>query len=262
MGNRFTASSASISVDSESNSHGSHGAESVNSVLIELLDRFNRREIPATWAFHDPAEALIATRIAAHSVKHEIAILDDAVAVHSQFSRAYLLNGVGRRIRAAAAAGISISTLAVFDDWQPANIDLLTKFGLAMIRGHRPLEREASCAVKYTRGIQGICYGLSYAPTSCLVDGGKWLANRMQLRQVLRTIDRAIDRGEHCHIRIDAATLAEGDAAESLRAVDRWLRHLAQLRDGGQVSISTLRETVQQARPKRAIAAHSILRAA
>src|SRR4029077_16301285 len=126
-------------------------------------------------------------RIAAHPLKHEIAILDDAVAVHAQFSRAYLLTGIGGEISAAAASGISISTLAVFDDWQPANVDLLTKFGFAMVRGHRPLARSAHSTVKCTRGIQGICYGLSYAPTATVVEGGKWLANRFQLRQVIRS---------------------------------------------------------------------------
>ena len=143
MAVRLHASCVSISIDSESDSHGSHRGETVTSVLTELLDRLNHHEIAATWAFHDPAEALLAERIVAHPLGHEIAILGDAAPAQSQFSRAYLLNGLGRRMQTATAAGFSISTLAVFDDWQPRNTDLLVKLGFSMVRGQRPLRRES-----------------------------------------------------------------------------------------------------------------------
>ena len=87
MGIPLHASSVSISIDTESESRGANRAESLNSVLIELLDRFNRREIPATWAFHDPAEALLVAHIVDLRLAHEIAIMDDRIAAPSQFSR-------------------------------------------------------------------------------------------------------------------------------------------------------------------------------
>jgi hypothetical protein len=262
MAVRLHASSVSISIDSESDSHGSHRGETVASVLTELLDRLNHHEIAATWAFHDPAQTLLAERIVAHPLGHEIAILGDAAPAQSQFSRAYLLNGLGRRLQTATAAGFSISTLAVFDDWQPRNTDLLVKLGFSMVRGQRPLRRESQGALRSRRGIQSISYGLSFAPAAAMIVGGKWLANRLQLRQLRRMVDRALERGDHCHLCIDAAALAEGDISDTLRMVDRWLRRLAELRDAEQLTIATLCNAGQKIRPKRQVAAHSILRAA
>ena len=56
--------------------------------------------------------------------------------------------------------------------------------------------------------------------------------------------------------------MAEGDIADTLRMVDRWLRRLAELRDAEQLTIATLCNAVQKIRPQRPVAAHSILRAA
>jgi hypothetical protein len=262
MAVRLPTSTVSISIDSETDSHLSNRNPAVGSVLAELLDRCGGYEIAATWAFHNPAEELLAARIAAAAVAHEIAVFDDSASAHSQFSRSFLINGLGRRIRAAAAAGFTISTLAVFENWQPRNVDLLTKFGVTMVRGRRPLRRDGHGALRMSRGIQGICYGLWHVPSSSAVSGGKWLANRLQLRQVCRAIDRAIDRDEHCHLRIDAAALAEGDISDTLRTIDRWLRQLAQWRDSGRIGVVTLRDTVGKISPRRPAAAHSILRAA
>ncbi|HEY2880790.1 MAG TPA: hypothetical protein VGJ15_00100, partial [Pirellulales bacterium] len=175
------ASSASISIDSESDTRRADRGDTVTSVLAELLNRFEQFEIAATWAFHDPARTALARQISHRPSAHEIAVLDDATTAHAEFSRSYLLNGLGRRIQSASAAGITISTLAVFDDWQPRNVDLLTKLGLTMVRGCEPLARNVHGTVRAKRGIQSICYGLSYAPTATVVHGGKWFANRLQV---------------------------------------------------------------------------------
>ena len=236
MAGRLHASSVSISIDSESDSHGSHRGETVTSVLTELLDRFNDYEISATWAFHDPAETLLAERIVAHPLGHEIAILGDAAPAQSQFSRAYLLNGLGRRMQTATAAGFSISTLAVFDDWQPRNTDLLVKLGFSMVRGQRPLRRESQGALPLRSRNSKHFVRTFVAPAAAVIVGGKWLANRLQLRQLRRVVDRAhgarrslpfvhrrrgAGRGRYCRHIADGRSLAAASRRTARRrAID------------------------------------------
>lgn len=242
----------SISIDVDSASPADH--DRTQSLCIELLDRFNKRGVAASWALANPVHGALSREINPGRPDHEVALLA-AEKPHSPESRAQIVERVVRPIKRAAAAGIFISSLGAVGRWRPQHVDLLAKHGITVIRGP---SRHGSAA-----RIEPVCYAMWQVPVAVDIRGGGWMANHAQLRLARRAVGLTMRDGGFCHLRIDAAALAKGDAACSLRTVDRLLRDLIQIRDAGQIVIETLRDTAVRLAPKRILpAARSILRAA
>ncbi|HTQ37908.1 MAG TPA: hypothetical protein VMJ32_02710 [Pirellulales bacterium] len=261
--NSATASArafVSISIDADAISPNSDGSpqqsDAVQSVIAELLSRCSQQQMPTTWAFRNPS-ATAARRITDSGPGHELALLSEATLAKADLSRGDVMQAVVRPLQAAAEAGQSITTLAVPYAWQPQHIDLLTKYGLTVIRTPHVFSSHT------TTGIRAVCYGLWQVPVSAVLHNSRWMANFGQWRCMRRAIDQTVLQGGWCHLRIDAASIARGDAACGLRTVGRLFQYLYQLRTGGQIVLETLRGTATRLAPKRAVAAaQSILRAA
>ncbi|HEY2880812.1 MAG TPA: hypothetical protein VGJ15_00210 [Pirellulales bacterium] len=250
-GTRSAKAFASLSIDADS------GAAGAKVVIAELLDRLQQLRIAASWALTDFAVAPMMQRNAECAMGHEVALLSDAALAKADLSRTDIMQCVVRPLQLAADGGINISTLAVGYAWQPRHIDLLTKYGLTMIRTPHVFSSRT------TTGVRAICYGLWHVPVSASMKGGGWMANLSQWRIARRAVDRAIQDGGWCHLRIDLASLATGDAICGMRTIDRLLRHLVQLRSTGHIALETLRDTAARLTPRRSVAAaHSILHAA
>jgi hypothetical protein len=226
-------------------------------MMSELIGRCNQHQISATWAVRDVAGSALLARLASSLVSHEMALLADPSVTGEEISRSDLLNYVARPLQLAAAKNISISTLAIAAAWQPRHIDLLTKYGITLIRTPHVFSSHT------TTGVRAICYGLWQVPVAATLYGGGWMANLSQWRFARRVVERSILRGGWCHVRIDTKGLATGDVVCGLRTVDRLLRHLQQLQSAGHIAVETLRDTAARLTPKRSVAgAQSILRAA
>jgi hypothetical protein len=255
-----TRSFVSISIDADVVSTESDKvappAEAVRAVVAEIMTRIDQARMPATWAYCDPARST-ARKIAESAAGHELALLSKAALANAEYSRSDVMQTIVRPLQMATEAGLSISTLTVPFAWQPKHIDLLTKYGLRVIRTPHVFSSQT------TTGIRAVCHGLWQVPVSAVVQNSHWMANLGQWRNVRRAIDQAVLQGGWCHLRIDAASIARGDSSAGLRCVGRMLQHLHALRNAGQIAVETLREAAVRLAPKRSVpAANSILRAA
>jgi len=251
--------SISIDVDAGSSTAdiaASNQTDAIHSVIGELTAHANQSRIPATWAF-SPATTPAIRQIANSPVGHEMALLADVALAKPELSRSDIMQAVVRPLQSAAEEGMTISTLAVPFAWQPRHFDLMTKYGLTVIRTPHVFSSHT------TTGIRAICHGLWQVPVSAILQNSGWMASIGQWRCMRRAIDQAVQHGLWCHLRIDAASIARGDAGAGLRAVARLFQHLHQLRSTGQISTETLRNAATRLAPKRnALSAQSILRAA
>ena len=162
-----------------------------------------------------------------------------------------------RPLQMATEEGLSISTLTVPFAWQPKHIDLLTKYGLKVIRTPHVFSSQT------TTGIRAVCHGLWQVPVSAVVQNSHWMANLGQWRHVRRAIDQAVLQGGWCHLRIDAPSITRGDssAAALCRAHAAVPLYSAQCRPDCRGDAA--RKAAVRLAPKRsAPAANSILRAA
>ncbi|HZZ28420.1 MAG TPA: hypothetical protein VFE46_10500 [Pirellulales bacterium] len=235
----------------------SFDADAPESFIHELVAACNRHNIPASWAVPDGSIGRQISLLAASSLPHEVAVLADASVTHSDITRTELLNRVARPLQLAAGEGIKISTLAVSDAWQPRHVDLLTKYGVTVIRTPHVFSSRT------TTGVRAVCYGLWQVPVSATLQSGGWMSTFSQGRVVKRTVERAMLHGGWCHLRIDVASFAASDVAAGRYAIVRLLGQLQQLQLAGHIAVETLRDTVIRLTPKRsAAAAQSILRAA
>jgi len=259
-GSTPTRSFVSISIDADVVSaemdKGAPSAGAVRAVASEIMSRIEQARMPATWAYYDPASSA-ARKIVESAAGHELALLSKSALANAEYSRSDIMQTIVRPLQLATEAGLSISTLTVPFAWQPRHIDLLTKYGLTVIRTPHVFSSET------TTGIRAVCHGLWQVPVSAVVQNSHWMANLGQWRHVRRAIDQAVLVGGWCHLRIDAASIARGDSNAGLRCIGRMLQHLHALRNAGQISVETLRQAAVRLAPKRSVpAANSILRAA
>jgi hypothetical protein len=196
-------------------------------------------------------------QVAGSPVGYELALLFDPTLAKAEFSRSDIMQTVVRPLQSAADAGIAISTLALPHGWQPKHVDLLTKYGVTIIRTPHVFSSQT------TTGLRAVCHGLWQVPVSASLQNGRWMANLGQWRTMRRAIDGAVQQKGWCHLRIDAGSIARGDVASGLRTVGRMLQYLHQLRTSGHIAVETLRDAAVRLAPKRNItSAHSILHAA
>jgi hypothetical protein len=253
--------SISISVDC--------GSAQARAAFHEILSRFNHHRVAATWSIADPANCIDISTITRSSPGHELALLAPETDSAESLTRAAFVSQIVRPLQSAVKANIPISTLAMTSDWRAQHLDLLTKYGIKMIRcqsvvgsAERQMRRPSLAIWQPDRPRQ-ICFGLWHSPISATLRGGGWMTQHADLRLATRSINQAIQTGAFCHLRIDADALAKSDRAASLKAVEHILQYLSTLRAAGHATIRTLRETVVFLQPRRAVSpAHSILRAA
>jgi hypothetical protein len=251
----------SISIDADSppdsSNHASWQGNPVRSIIAELVAQSNQMRMPATWAFSASTITPSMQQLVDGPLGHELALLSDPKLAKAEFSRSDIMQTVVRPMQSAADAGIAISTLAVPHAWQPRHVDLLTKYGLTVIRTPYVFSSQT------TTGIRAVCHGLWQVPVSAGLQNGRWMANLGQWRYMRRAVDCAVQQGGWCHLRIDAASIAHGDVASGLRSVGRLLHHLHQLRSGGHIVVETLCGAAVRLAPRRNVtSAHSILHAA
>jgi hypothetical protein len=253
----------SISIDIDAASHGSDRVSTlseqmsaVESVTAQLIAHTDQSRTPAIWAFSNFAMPAV-RRIADSPIGHEMALLSDAKLATGELTRGDIMQSVVHPLQAAEELGHEVTTLAVPHAWQPRHSDLLTKYGVTVIRTPHVFSSHT------TTGIRAVCHGLWQVPVSVSVQSSGWIANLSQWRNVRRAVDFAVCDGGWCHLRIDAASIACGDVGAGLRNVARLLQHLHQLRSAGHISVETLRGAAMRLSPKRnAAPAGSILRAA
>ena len=251
----------SISIDAggaaDGSGHTSPQLDSKGSIIADLVAQTNQFRMAASWAVSASTLTPAMQKLVDGPVGHELALLSDATLAKAEFSRSDIMQTVVRPLQLAADAGIEISTLAVPHGWQPKHVDLLTKYGVTMIRTPHVFSSQT------TTGLRAVCHGLWQVPVSASLQNGRWMANLGQWRYMRRAIDGAVQQGGWCHLRIDAGSIARGDVANGLRTVGRMLQYLHQLRSSGHIAVETLRDAAVRLAPKRNVtSAHSILHAA
>ncbi|MCC7084666.1 MAG: hypothetical protein IT427_06635 [Pirellulales bacterium] len=235
-----------VSINAEAATNSASSAEATESVVIELYDRFQKQQLPATWMVSDPIRHSLVGRIAG-SNSHELALAIEATSHANQSPIAQLLQ--------CRRAGLHITTIAENPQWRQRDVDLVAKHGITIIRG--------STSQSGTHSIQGVRYGVWRVPICATLHGGGWMPYFAQLQRLRRALDRGIWKLGIWHACIDAPSIARADAAIGLRMVERFLAHLNHLKLARSIEVVTLRETVIRLQPKRTItAATSILRAA
>src|SRR5262245_35341249 len=128
MTNQHSGGVVSISIDVETGwKDGSPCAtpgfrDLIESTAGELIDRFNKHRIAASWTFRNPGNCAIAAALFKSSSHHEVALSADEVASRSDSSRSDLMRSVVRPLQSALDAGMTISTLASTTDWRPRHI--------------------------------------------------------------------------------------------------------------------------------------------
>ena len=250
----------SLSIDTESTqTEPSVSSDALDSVLIELLDRVVKHRLHATWALDDLSRRRAVERIA-RAVHQELAITGQRCVAPSDPRP---LSAV-RRLIHGRQAGLDISTVTHDPSWGAWDIDLLAKHGVSVIRAASGSAGSARpIASDNSRTVQTLRYGLWYVPISGTLSGSGWMPFFTQLSRLKRAVDQTVRERGWVHLRIDAVSLARADVAGGLRAVERLLRYLDQLRSSGRIEVETLCESAIRRQPKRTTAAAtSILRAA
>jgi hypothetical protein len=229
----------SVSIDTAPASKNSAiSADAIDSVVVELFDRFQKQRTAATWIIEDPKRHLLTDRIV-RSSSHEIAYAGGTISQILECQR----------------AGIEISTVAENSAWQQPDIGLLAKYGITVIC--------RAVIARPSHSIQPIRYGLWAVSVSGMLPSGGWAPYFAQLQRLRTVVGKSVQQPGICHVRVDAATIAHGDVASGLRAIERLLADLKTLEQSRKISVVTLREAAIRLQPKRSLpAARSILRAA
>ena len=222
---------------------------SMADLLIETLRDF---DLAATWAVADPAVSAATAVIRAADAAHDVAVLGDHTWIGPQAGRTRFARELSRRVLAAEAALIDVSTLVVRETVLSDHLDLLVKYGITAVRDTRTMRLN----VPY--GAEPVRYGVwRMGATHCLGDaadgrlGAGWA--------IRRGLARAAARSEACHLVIDAARLSCAGTGTP-RKLQQVLRRIVKLRDREQVSVRTMAQTVRSLTPAHvAMPARSIL---
>src|SRR5262249_20883776 len=103
--------------------------------MADLLAQFNRHNIAAAWITSDPAKAPLVAAIVGSRAAHEVGLLaGHAEALDCNLSRNQFFTTVIGRLQMAAKKQIPISTIGLSSAWLPQHLDLLTKYGVSIVR--------------------------------------------------------------------------------------------------------------------------------
>jgi hypothetical protein len=254
-----------ISVDVAADAQASHNdaiaADTVAVIeatrwLLSLLDELR---LPATWFLAGPAASVLRSHVANAAARHEIGLLVSESS-QSQQARLEFSRNLDRRILAARASGIEITSLATREPKQIEHLDLLVKHG---IRAVRQCDRGNTGNSGRRSGwpvVSTLRFGITSLPaTLSACDPSRWpgWATGWEMR---RQIASAAQRRQYCHLTLDIHSLLNARARRLLRTT---LRAAARRFDKPACRIETISALAESlmARPI-ARGAQSILRAA
>ena len=231
----------------------------LDSIAGPLIDAFNCYRLPATWGLADPARSPLVARLRQLPGEHEVAVLGEAAWLGSPLSRADFGSELSRRVLAARAAGLSISTLmpsgAILDD----HLDVVLKYEISAVRGVVDVHGRAARPAQPNP----LHYGLWEVPAALSLPGSShWLPGGGLGWKARRQIDRAATNGTVFHLVIDAAAFATAGAS-ALKTLHRVLRHAEHRLDDRRIDVLTLAALAERlSPPRRGVASKSILRTA
>ena len=229
--------------------HGIHEAAERTVKLFEHL------RVPATWAVAEPASSTSAADLTSTDDSHEIALLGEPNWVGQKADRATFSRELARRLAAASANGMRVTSLVPHGVLVDDHLDLMVTNGMTAVRGvvdSAGISRRPAKPHPLYFGLWELPGSLRLPGNSSLVPGGGrgWHACKM--------LNQAVDRGELIHLVVDLPQMADrGRMAE--RTLARVIRFAARLRDDGRLQIGTLAETASilsdatQSIPQRSI---------
>jgi hypothetical protein len=188
--------------------------------LLQLLDQCR---LPATWFLAGPGTNVLRSQVIGAVVKHEVGLLVVESGGDS-LGRLEFRQNLQRRVLAARAAGIEITSLAAKTSRRIEHLDLLVKHGIRAVRaGVGPTAGRPSgwSAVSTLR------FGISSLPTTLeAADGSRW-QHWIKAWENRRHITAAARQCQYCHLALDIRTLAKSGAREALRQTLRVASRLA-----------------------------------
>ncbi len=228
-------------------------------VCRRLVELFVRYQFPATWFAAEPASWTGRSVLPYSGPSHEIALLGSADWANPGVARGQFAAELDRRLLAARAAGVSVTTLALSGGALSEHHDLLVKQGISMIR-------PASIGLRQRGWMpqpSALRHGLWQTPVCVQIPSPQtWLPLSLVLFWIRRAMRQAAESSAVLHLSIDAARLAVGQE-RGFKMLERAF-HLArhwQLK--GQLSAGTLAQlALRLGRRRRSSPARSILRKA
>jgi hypothetical protein len=225
--------------------------------LLALLDECR---LPATWFFTGPGTSVLRSHVVGAKTKHEVGLL--ALEAGQGSGRLQFRQSLQRRVSAARAAGIEVTSLAASTNHRIDYLDLLVKHGIRAVRfsspqiggGGLPPRQMGWSAVSTLR------FGISSLPATlqlCVGSGWRLWIKNWELR---RQISAAAAQRHYCHLALDVHDLAQTKAREALR---RALRVASRLVGSNQFQAETVSSVAASLMARPTVpSARSILRAA
>ena len=220
--------------------------------LLHLLDQCR---LPATWFLAGPGASVLRSQVVGAVVKHEVGLLV-VERGRDSLGRLEFRQSLQRRVLAARATGIEITSLAAKTSRQIEHLDLLVKHGIRAVRLGKPTAGRPSgwSAVSTLR------FGISSLPTTLEAASGSRWQHWIKGWENRRHITAAARQSQYCHLALDIGALANSGARAALRQTLRLASRLAVAQQIQAETVSTVASCLM-ATPSTP-RAQSILRAA
>jgi hypothetical protein len=249
----------SIDVDPHTSTLDLSGQRQKHDFCRRMIELAAKEGIAATWALADPANSPLVRQIVRRNPASEIAVLGDPAWVGYGVGRGHFAGELSRRILAARAEGLAVSTLAVRHASLIEHLDVAVKYGVTAVRND-------TCDAARRRDPSSprpLRYGLWELPATVrLPDAGR-LWSGGETWRTRRAIDAAVASGGVCHLVLDGPAWHDA-ARHNEHVLNAVLQYVAIRRKQGTLVIETLAAAAaRMSQPKhRASPARSILRAA
>jgi hypothetical protein len=226
-----------------------------NPVLPSILDQLSEFRTPAAWLFARQGNPSTIARIFCGTVEHEFGILATPDWAGPRATRSQFAQGLAEAVARAAEAGILASVLGLHQIEPPADLDLLEKYQLQLIRARidRRRGRGGKLAPRLAR------FGIWQSHASLVLParsrwGLSWAIRRM--------LNRTIEQEQSLHVAVDARRLA-GSPTAGLAMLRSVLSRTAARRELGQIDTVPFSSLLKIYAPRRPqFVSRSILRAA
>jgi len=210
-------------------------------VVRQLIQHFERHQIPATWTTEDVSSTAVSA-VRASSVPHEIALAwnqPPSTRIADSFQFAAELR---TQVDDARQAGVQLRSIAI-DPRSKVPFHSLTRCGFTSLR---PTRVRPTHQVTPSR-IQSLRFGLWGVPVSYFWPHSSRLLQPFGLRQLLHHTRFASQAGQVLQIVIDVPTLV-GAGNQLLASLPRLLELAATLRQQGQLHLGRLADVDRLAR--------------
>ncbi|MEX2140916.1 MAG: hypothetical protein WD894_16750 [Pirellulales bacterium] len=201
--------------------------------LRQLLDQYR---LPATWFFADPGTSALRSQVVNAEMEHEVGLLvaDDDSGSRTRFEFGQNLQ---RRLLAARATGLEISSLATLTARKIEHLDLLVKHGIRALRLGAANSFCNGAGPSGWAAVATLRFGISNLPTTLqAVDAPRW-QRWIKAWERRRHILAAARQRQYCHLMLDIHTLANSGAREVLR---QTLGVAARLARASQIQVETV----------------------